>query len=117
LLHCFDVFLKPLFSPAYIKNTEILYNAGGVEMNIKGTVTRIFAEKDSGFKIVAVSILDLRTIPLNKRNPDYPDSISAVGVLKGVERDYVVELSVGKSSQRRLLAVAVEGFGLQHLRA
>lgn len=62
-------------------------------MNIKGTVTRIFAEKDSGFKIVAVSILDLRTIPLDKRNPDYPDSISAVGVLKGVERDYVVELS------------------------
>lgn len=32
-------------------------------MNIKGTVTRIFAEKESGFKILVVSVRDMRVFP------------------------------------------------------
>ena len=60
-------------------------------MTIKGTVTRIFVEKDSGFKIVVVTVRDKLDIPSNVRNPDFPDSFTAVGVLKGVEIDYVVE--------------------------
>lgn len=60
-------------------------------MTIKGTVTRIFVEKDSGFKIVVVTVNDKSVIPNDVRNPDFPDSFTAVGVLKGVEKDYVVE--------------------------
>ena len=61
-------------------------------MIIKGTVTRIFAEKDSGFKIVIVRVGDKSVIPSDKRNPDFPDDFTAVGVLKAVGKDYVVEL-------------------------
>lgn len=62
-------------------------------MSIKGIVTRIFVEKDSGFKIVVVSVNDKTKIPADKRNPDFPDSFTAVGMLKGVEKDYVVEFA------------------------
>ncbi len=60
-------------------------------MNLKGTVTRIFAEKESGFKIVVVTVNDKSSIPGDKRNPDFPDSFTAIGMLKGVETEYVVE--------------------------
>lgn len=60
-------------------------------MNMKGIVTNIFVNKPNGFKIATVSISDARTIPLDKRNPSFPDSISVAGVLKGVEKDYVTE--------------------------
>jgi len=60
-------------------------------LTIKGTVTRIFVEKDSGFKIVVVTVNDKSVIPSEMRNPDFPDSFTAVGVLKGVDKDYVVE--------------------------
>ena len=60
-------------------------------MTIKGTVTRIFVEKDSGFKIIIVSVNDKSAISSDKRNPDFPDNFTAVGVLKGVEKDFVVE--------------------------
>ena len=62
-------------------------------MNIKGTVTRIFAEKESGFKILAVSVRDIRSIPPDKRNPDFPGSVTLIGVMKGVQVDYVIEAS------------------------
>lgn len=62
-------------------------------MNLKGTVTRIFAAKDSGFKIVALSVQDTDSIPVQKRNPDFPDSVSVVGMLRGVEEGYVIEVS------------------------
>ena len=60
-------------------------------MNMKGIVTNIFVNKPNGFKIATVSISDARTIPLEKRNPSFPDSITVAGVLKGVEKDYVTE--------------------------
>ena len=60
-------------------------------MNMKGIVTNIFVNKPNGFKIVTVSIFDARTIPLEKRNPSFPDSITVAGMLKGVEKDYVTE--------------------------
>ncbi len=53
-------------------------------MNIKGTVTRIFAEKESGFKILVVSVRDMRTISQDKRNPDFLGSVTLIGVMKGV---------------------------------
>ena len=62
-------------------------------MNIKGKVTRIFAAKESGFKILTLEVDDLRAIPANKRNPDYPDSVTVVGVMKGVECDYVLNVT------------------------
>ena len=40
-------------------------------MNLKGTVTRVFTAKDSGFKILALKVEDLKAIPVEKRNPDY----------------------------------------------
>ena len=62
-------------------------------MTIKGTVKRIFTEKESGFKILSLNVDDVRCVPLDKRNPDYPNSITVVGVMKGVEQDYVVEVT------------------------
>ncbi len=62
-------------------------------MTIKGTVKRIFIEKDSGFKILALDVDDMRSVPHDKRNPEYPSSITVVGVMKGVERDYVIEVT------------------------
>ena len=62
-------------------------------MNIKGTVTRIFAEKESGFKILVLSVRDSRNIPADKRNPDFPGSITLVGMMKNVHTDYVIEVS------------------------
>lgn len=61
-------------------------------MNIKGTVTRIFAEKESGFKILVVSVRDMRSIPMDKRNPDFPGSVTLIGVMKGVQVDYVIDV-------------------------
>ena len=62
-------------------------------MTIKGTVKRIFTEKESGFKILSLNVDDVRCVPLDKRNPDYPNCITVVGVMKGVEQDYVVEVT------------------------
>ena len=62
-------------------------------MNLKGTVTRVFTAKDSGFKILALRVEELNDIPVDKRNPDYPDSVSVVGLLRGIEESYVIELS------------------------
>ncbi len=62
-------------------------------MTIKGTVSRIFAEKDSGFKVLVLEVEDMRNVPLEKRNPDFPNSITVVGMLGGVEQDYVLEIS------------------------
>lgn len=61
-------------------------------MIIKGTVNRIFAEKDSGFKILVMDVADMRSVALDKRNPDFPNSITVVGVMKGVEKGYVIEV-------------------------
>ena len=62
-------------------------------MTIKGTVKRIFSEKENGFKILSLNVDDVRCVPLDKRNPDYPNCITVVGVMKGVEQDYVVEVT------------------------
>lgn len=62
-------------------------------MNIKGKVTRIFAAKESGFKILVLEVDDMRTIPTNKQNPDFPDSVTLVGMMKGVECDYVLNVT------------------------
>lgn len=62
-------------------------------MNMKGTVTRIFAEKDSGFKILVLTVRDMRSIPQEKRNPDFPGSVTLVGMMKSVRPDYVIEVS------------------------
>ncbi len=35
-------------------------------MKIKGKVTRIFAGKDSGFKILVLNVSDMRSIPADK---------------------------------------------------
>lgn len=60
-------------------------------MIIKGTVNRIFTEKDSGFKILVLDVEDMRSVAIDKRNPDFPNSITLVGVMKGVEKGYVIE--------------------------
>ena len=62
-------------------------------MNMKGKVTRVFMAKDSGFKILVLTVDDIRTIPVDKRNPDFPDSITLIGLMKGVETEYVIEVS------------------------
>lgn len=62
-------------------------------MNIKGTVTRIFTEKDSGFKILVLTVQDMRSIPVDKRNPDFPGSVTLVGVMKNVQSDFVIEVT------------------------
>lgn len=62
-------------------------------MNLKGTVTHIFTQKDSGFMIATIRLRELKTIPMDKRNPGFPDSVSVVGVMKGAQIDYVVEVS------------------------
>ena len=81
-------------------------------MNLKGTVTRVFTAKDSGFKILALKVEDLKTIPVEKRNPDYPDSVSVVGLLRGVEENYVIDVV----SERTVLAVAIQGVGRYRMR-
>ena len=35
-------------------------------MTIKGTVKRIFTEKESGFKILSLNVDDVRCVPLDK---------------------------------------------------
>lgn len=60
-------------------------------MNMKGIVTNVFVNKANGFKIATVSISDTRTIPFEKRNPAFPDSITVAGILKGMKKDYVTE--------------------------
>ena len=60
-------------------------------MQIKGTVSRILVEKPTGFKILSVSVSDLRMIPADKRNPSFPNSVTVVGLFKGVEEAYVIE--------------------------
>ena len=62
-------------------------------MNLKGRVTRIFAAKESGFKILVLEVDDMRTIPTNRQNPDFPDSVTLVGMMKGVECDYVLNVT------------------------
>lgn len=62
-------------------------------MNMKGKVTRVFMAKDSGFKILVLTVDDIRAIPVDKRNPDFPDSITLIGLMKGVETEYVIEVS------------------------
>ncbi len=62
-------------------------------MNLKGKVTRIFAAKDSGFKILVLELEDMRSIPVSKQNPDFPDCVTLVGMMKGVECDYVLNVS------------------------
>jgi len=62
-------------------------------MNLKGKVTRIFAAKESGFKILVLEVVDMRTVPTAKQNPNYPDSVTLVGVMPDVECDYVVDVT------------------------
>lgn len=62
-------------------------------MTIKGTVSRIIVEKDSGFKVLVLDVDDMRSVPMEKRNPDFPTNITVVGMLGGVEHDFVVEIS------------------------
>ena len=62
-------------------------------MTIKGTVDRIFTEKESGFKILVLSVRDMRNIPPDKRNPDFPGSVTVVGVMKSAHPDYVIEVT------------------------
>ena len=62
-------------------------------MNVKGKVTRIFMAKENGFKILVLSVEDIKSIPVDKRNPGFPDSITLVGLMKGVETEYVIEVS------------------------
>ncbi len=61
-------------------------------MKIKGTVARIFCAKENGFKIAALDIT-IQDIPGEYINPQYPNSISAVGPMKEAEIGYVVEVS------------------------
>ncbi len=62
-------------------------------MNLKGKVSRIFMEKENGFKILVLLVENLRSIPPDKCNPSFPDSVTLVGVMKGVEVGYIVEAS------------------------
>ena len=62
-------------------------------MNVKGKVTRIFMAKEIGFKILVLSVSDIQSIPIEKRNPGFPDSVTLVGMMKGVEVEYVIEVS------------------------
>ncbi len=62
-------------------------------MDLKGTVSRIFMEKDNGFKILVLEVHGVQNIPNDKCNPEYPGSVTVVGMMKGVEVDYVVEVS------------------------
>lgn len=49
--------------------------------------------KESGFKILVLSVSDIQSIPIEKRNPGFPDSVTLVGMMKGVEAEYVIEVS------------------------
>ena len=69
-------------------------------MKLKGTVTHIFAEKESGFKIIVIDVRDIKSIEPDKRNPDFPGSVTVHGMLKGVKEDYVVEVT-GEWEKRR----------------
>lgn len=40
-----------------------------------------------------MSVRDSRNIPADKRNPDFPGSITLVGMMKNVHTDYVIEVS------------------------
>lgn len=62
-------------------------------MKIKGTVGKIFHEKENGFKIITVDLSREQTIPEEYRNPEFPTSISAVGTMKDAQEGYVVELN------------------------
>ena len=69
-------------------------------MKLKGTVTHIFAEKESGFKIIVIDVRDIKSIEPDKRNPDFLGSVTVLGMLKGVKEDYVVEVT-GEWEKRR----------------
>lgn len=62
-------------------------------MKIKGTVGKVFHEKDNGFKIITVDLAREQTIPEEYRNPDFPMSLSAVGTMRDAQEGYVVELN------------------------
>lgn len=62
-------------------------------MNLKGKVSRIFLAKENGFKILVLEVDDAHTIPADKQNPNFPDSVTVVGMMKDVACDYVLELT------------------------
>ncbi len=62
-------------------------------MFLKGKVSRIFSEKENGFKILVLAVDDMHSIPPDKINPSFPDSVTLIGLMKGVEVGYIVEVS------------------------
>lgn len=62
-------------------------------MNLKGKVTRIFAAKDTGFKILVLEVTDMRTVPTAQQNPNFPDNVTLIGVMPDVECEYVVDVT------------------------
>ena len=62
-------------------------------MTIKGKVTKIFAQKESGFKILVIVLENKKMIDSEKINPDFPGSVTLMGMLKGAQIGYVIEVN------------------------
>ena len=62
-------------------------------MKVKGTVSRVFCSKPSGFKIIVLEVDRSQKIPQEYVNPRFPSSISVAGPMKNAESGYVIELN------------------------
>ena len=61
-------------------------------MQLKGTVSRIFCSKKSGFKILVLEVEQSQHIPAEYVNPKFPASVSIAGPMKEAEIGYVIEV-------------------------
>ncbi len=62
-------------------------------MKFKGTVSKIFCSKDSGFKILVLEVGRLQRIPEEYVNPKFPANISVAGPMKDADEGYVIEVN------------------------
>lgn len=61
-------------------------------MILKGRVTKIFSEKESGFKILVIALENKNMLDKEKMNPDFPGSVTVIGMLKVARIGYVIEV-------------------------
>lgn len=62
-------------------------------MKFKGTVSKIFCSKESGFKILVLEVGRSQSIPQEYVNPKFPASISVAGLMKDADEGYVIEVN------------------------
>ena len=60
-------------------------------MKIKGTVKKVFCDKNDGYMIFTLIVEDKSMIPLGRANPNFPKSVTVAGNIYGVEeKDAVI---------------------------